>query len=532
MALKRVRQSSKKGVAVVYARFSSHNQREVSIEQQVKECQKFAEANNLEISEIYADRAISGKTDQRANFQRMMKDAAKGEFQYVIAWKSSRMGRNMLEAMMNDDRLRAMGVRTLYTEEDFDDTAAGRFALRNMMNVNQFYSENMAEDIRRGMNDNAEKCKINGSIPLGYKKGEDGRYALDEPNAAIVKEIYERVADGEPLVDIYNDLNARGLKTSTGSNFNRSSFQIILHNERYCGVYIWGDSRVEGGIPRIISDALFHRVQEVLKTKKNAQGRHRDNGDYLLTGKLFCGHCHAMMVGVSGTSKTGAKHHYYVCQTKRLEKACHKKNVRREWIERSIAEYIKENVLQPNVIEWILDGYEAFIKESRQDSLLASYESELAEVNKALKNIVSAIEQGIFTDTTKNRLLDLENTKRQLEANISIEKAAQIDIPREQLRTWIFSFMEGNVTNKKYQEKLFDTFLRAVYLYDDSIKIILNYTGQEITTTLSIDDIDLAENNDSASVRIDSAQPHQWGAIRTQPTIYFLGKWVLLYVPL
>ena len=200
------------GIAVIYARFSSHNQREVSIEQQVKECQKFAASNNLRVVEIYADKAVTGKTDRRTNFQRMMKDAARGKFQYVIAWKSNRMGRNMLEAMINDARLRDLGIRTLYTEEDFDDTAAGRFALRNMMNVNQFYSENMAEDIKRGLDDNAEKCMVNGALGLGFKKGEDGRYAIDGPKAAIVREIFERVAALEPFVDIYNDLNARGLR--------------------------------------------------------------------------------------------------------------------------------------------------------------------------------------------------------------------------------------------------------------------------------------------------------------------------------
>ena len=133
-------QSKHSGVAVIYARYSSHNQREASIEQQVEECRKFADINKLHIIEVYADKAVSGKTDRRPNFQRMMKNAALGKFQYVVAWKSNRMGRNMLDAMMNDTRLRDLGVRCLYTEEDFDDTAAGRFALRNMMNVNQFYS--------------------------------------------------------------------------------------------------------------------------------------------------------------------------------------------------------------------------------------------------------------------------------------------------------------------------------------------------------------------------------------------------------
>ena len=165
--------------AVIYARYSSANQRDCSIEQQVEKCRELAAREGVTVIEIYADRAVSGKTDRRPNFQRMMKDASLRQFDVVLAWKSNRMGRNMLQAMMNEEQLRSNGIRTIYAEEDFDDTAAGRFALRNMMNVNQFYSENMAEDISRGLMDNASKCMSNGSLPLGYKTGKDQKVVLD-----------------------------------------------------------------------------------------------------------------------------------------------------------------------------------------------------------------------------------------------------------------------------------------------------------------------------------------------------------------
>ena len=155
MSTKKSKRSTGPTFGVIYARYSSHAQKDASIEQQVAECRKFAAERNISIVEIYADRAISGKTDRRPSFQRMMHDAEKRKFQVVIAWKSNRIGRNMMQAMVNEARLNEFGIRVLYTEEDFDDTAAGRFALRSMMNVNQFYSENMAEDIKRGLQDNA-----------------------------------------------------------------------------------------------------------------------------------------------------------------------------------------------------------------------------------------------------------------------------------------------------------------------------------------------------------------------------------------
>lgn len=219
------------GVAVIYARYSSHAQREVSIEQQIRECMQYAERNDLKVVAAYSDKAISGKTDHRPQFQKMMKEAATGKFRYVIAWKSNRMGRNMMQAMVNEARLNELDVRCLYVEEDFDDTAAGRFALRNMMNVNQFYSDNLAEDVMRGLMDNAAKCMVNGPCSIGLKRGEDGKYAIDEAGAKVIQEIFERVNNGDLFVDIANDLNARGIRTSRGNLWNKNSFHRLISNE-------------------------------------------------------------------------------------------------------------------------------------------------------------------------------------------------------------------------------------------------------------------------------------------------------------
>lgn len=256
---KRGSRSSAGGVGVIYARYSSHAQKDISIEQQVALDRELADDCGIEIIEVYADRAISGKSAaNRPDFQRMLRDATKGKFQYVIAWKSNRIGRNMVEALTNEIKLNDLGIRILYVEEDFDDTAAGRFAARSMMNVNQFYIENMAEDIIRGLNSNASNCMVtNGHLPFGYKADSNLHYAIDEPSAKIVREIFTRVSNGDKLVDIASDLNRRGIKTSRGREWGRSSFHSILANERYRGIYIYGDYRKEGGIPRIVSDELF-----------------------------------------------------------------------------------------------------------------------------------------------------------------------------------------------------------------------------------------------------------------------------------
>ena len=505
---------------VLYGRYSSHNQKDISVEQQFEKGYELAAEYGIRIIDTYADRAVSGRTDKRRDFQRMMTDAAKGKFRYVIAWKSNRMGRNMLEALINEARLQDLGVRVLYVEEDFDDTAAGRFAARSMMNVNQFYSENMAEDIKRGLYDNAANCMVaNGHLPYGYKADETLHYAIDEPKAAVIREIFTRVSCGEAFVDIMASLNARGIKTSYGRPWGRSSFQKILSNERYRGIYIYGDVRKEGGIPRIVSDELYFKVQEVITTKKNPQGRHRVNGDYLLTGKLFCGHCKSPMTGISGTSRSGNLHYYYVCQKRRTEKTCEKKNLRRDDIELQVAKAIKRRTLDDDTINWIADSVVEYSQHQESASGIGLLEDQLKDTQRSIKNLMAAIEQGIITPTTKARLMELEKEQSDIDRKITMAKADVIPVNRDQLVGWLKKLQAGDVHDKKYQAELFDTFLIAVYVYDnpdgqDYMKVVFNYAGSKNTVEIPLDPsvIDNVENIETGAVRLSSAQVHQAGA--------------------
>lgn len=466
--------------AVISARYSSHAQKDVSIEQQVEECEAYAAANNMEVVGIYADRALTGKTDKRPEFQKMMRHAEKKQFDIIIAYKSNRMARNMLQALAYEDKLAAYGIRVVYVKEEFGDNAAGRFALRTMMNVNQFYSENMAEDIKRGLLYNAQNCLVtNGGLPMGYKKGEDGKYALDPPKDDIVREIFNRVANGEPFIDIANDLNDRGIKTSKGNAWNKGSFHRMLNNERYLGIYIYDDVRIEGGIPQIIDKELFLKVQNNIHNKRNLQGRHRVNGDYLLTGKLFCGKCGSPMVGISGTGKLGKLHYYYNCQKRRIEGNCDKAAARRDWAERELAAAIQHYLMDDEVLHKMTDLVIDQAKRYKDRSEIPLIESQLSEVRKSIKNLVSAIEQGIFTPTTKMRLEELEAEQTKLSNRLTMEHAEVLTVPREHILLWFSSLRRGNVEDKEYQKKLFDNFLIAVYLYDDHFKIEFNHTGKK-----------------------------------------------------
>ena len=503
------KQKTNGGDAVIYARYSSHNQRDVSIEQQVEACRKHAAELGLTVTATYEDRAISGKTDKRPSFQRMMRDAEQHKFAYVLAWKSNRIGRNMMQALVNESRLVDCGVKVFYAEEDFDDNAAGRFALRSMMNVNQFYIENMAEDVKRGLYDNAKKGLVNGSLPLGYKRGADGKPEIDEPKAAIVREIYTRVAAGELFASIADDLNARGIKTARGREWNKGSFHVLCHNDRYRGIYMYGDIRIPGGMPRIISDELFYDAQEAYGMKKdNRYGRARHGAEnYLLTGKLYCGHCGGYMVGISGTSKTGEMHYYYACQKHRLEHTCEKKAIRRDVIENAVARAIMMYCLDDETIDFIVDSTIAYFKQKDHELHIEAMENELAAVQQAISNLMKAIEAGIITPTTRTRLLDLEEQQAKLSAKINTAKAERVEIDRDDLIAGLQLFRTGDIKNKKFLAKLFNTFLIAVYLYDDNrLKIVFSFTGNhnsvEIPLELDNDCPDSEIVSDETEVRM------------------------------
>lgn len=489
------------GDAVIYARYSSHNQRDVSIEQQLEACRKYAASLGLKITMTYEDRAISGRTDNRPAFQRMMRDAEDGKFCYVLAWKSNRMGRNMMQAMVNEARLVDCGVKVYYAEEDFDDSAAGRFALRSMMNVNQFYSDNLAEDVRRGLMDNASKCMANGKQPFGYKRGSDGKVVLDEPAAAVVREVFTRVASGETNASIARDLNHRGIKTGGNGKWNKCSFHALCSNERYRGIYIYGDIRVEGGIPRIVDDALWYKAQEANKMRNQRKAGHHRPGeeDYLLTGKLRCGHCGGYMIGMSGTSGSGIVHHYYACQNRRVGRTCDKKNIRRDIIEPAVAKAIKQYCLTDDVIEWIADKTIEYWEDEDRKLQIASLENELADVNSSISNVMKAIEQGVVTSSTRDRLIELEAQQSDLSAKLTMAKDDLVQVDRKDLIAGLLLFRNGDIYDRKYQEDLFNTFLVAAYVYDDGnrLKLVFNCFGDSNTVDLTLGS---DENNDNSNI--------------------------------
>ena len=228
--------------AVIYARYSSDNQREESIEGQLRECTAYCVKNDITILRTYIDRALSAKTDNRPDFQRMVKDSAKGLFDVVIVWKLDRFARNRYDSAHYKAQLRKYGVKVLSATENISEGPEGIILESMLEGMAEYYSAELSEKIQRGQKENALKGRNNGGgIPLGYLLGNEQKLVLDPVTAPIVREIFQRYADGEIVRTIVEDFNRRGLKTKNGKPFSPNSFNRILKNRKYIGEYQYQD---------------------------------------------------------------------------------------------------------------------------------------------------------------------------------------------------------------------------------------------------------------------------------------------------
>jgi len=268
---------------------------------------------------------------------------------------------------------------------------------------------------------------------------------------------------------------------------------------------------------------MFDAVQHILRTKKNPRlsadapiKRRRENGVYLLTGKIFCGKCKSPMVGISGTSKSGTMHYYYVCKKHRTEKTCDMKSQQRDGIEREVAKAIKDNILVDDVIEQLADYTLATLKGLEQDGALPELRTQIGEVKVSIGNIISAIERGVFSEAMQARLSELEKQRRALEEEIAYEEAKrEPDVSRDDLVTLFHLYKDGDIDDKDYQEKLIDAFVVAVYVYDDHLHIVFSPDAQEVDIDLST--VQKADSQ-AADVRIVSEQLHQQKSAFCLPT--------------
>ena len=483
--------------AVIYARYSSDNQREESIEGQIRECTAYAEKNGITVVKHYIDRALSAKTDNRPDFQQMIKDSEKRLFDIVLVWKLDRFARNRYDSAHYEYQLERNHVKLVSATEPISDSPAGIMVKSMLTGMAEYYSAELSEKVVRGMTENVLKGKYNGgTIPIGFKVDEEKFFQVDPLKAPFVVEAFQRYNDGATMKELMNWLNDSGVTTNRNQKFTYNSVQTLLTNKRYIGENHFKDIVMPDSIPAIVDKDLFEEVQQKIKKNSRAPARHKAEDDYLLTTKLFCGMCGAMMFGECGTGRNKVVHHYYKCATAKRFKTCKKKTVRKEWLEDLVIAETMKLIQDDAVIDAIVA--EVMELQDQENTTLPLLEKQMREVENGIENMLNAIQAGVLTNSTKSRLEKLEAQQKELEVRIAEEKIARPRLSENQVRFWLTRFRKLDPNVKSHRETLINTFVNAVYLYDEKVLIAFNY--KDGTKTISFNEIaakDASEGNGS-----------------------------------
>lgn len=469
--------------AVIYARYSpGPNQTEQSIEGQVRECTKYAETHDLQIVGHYIDRKISGRTDNRREFQKMIEDSSKKIFDIIILYHTDRFARNRYDSAIYKHQLKQNGVELRYATTDIPKGPEGIILESIMEGWAEYYSAELSRKIKRGMRESALKCHSTGAGRcLGLVTGPDKTLIIEPKGAQAVRTIFDMYIKGKSKTEICDYLNELGFRTAQGNLFNKNSIDKIIRNKRYIGVFSYDDIVIEDGIPPIISKDIFQLAQLEMARRRTRKRPKSEKAEYMLSGKAFCGHCKKPLVGVSGTGKTGNKWYYYYCPESRAKRGCTKKHVKRDWLEEIVVKKTLEEVLMPEVIERIATQcYEIQLEYREENNDVLFFENKLAETQKAIRNTMRAIESGIVTKSLPLRLQELEYEEESIKAELAIAKASDFILTPNQIEYALWQFVEPlpEETYEAYKRRIIKCFVHAVYVYDDKILIYYNVSRE------------------------------------------------------
>lgn len=513
-------------IGVIYARYSSSGQRDESIEGQLRDCYAFAKRYGITIVGEYCDRALTGTSDKRPEFQRMIRDSAKGQFSVVITWKNDRFARSRYDSAIYKYKLKQYGVRILYAKESIPDGPEGIILESVMEGFAEYYSANLSQNVKRGNYDSALKRQTLGQTVYGLRKGSDKRFELDPATAPVVRRIFNEYAAGRPAVDIYTDLNAEGFRTSRGNLFNKNSLRRILQNEKYVGVYEFADIRDENGIPPIVDRDLFEKVQKLVAQHHRAPAAKKTDGGFLLTAKLFCGECGEPMTGDGGTGKSGRVYSYYTCNGRRAKK-CNKSRAPKQWIEDEVVAALAEIVNDDEMISNFADRFMLWQEKQKKNGTLSGLERQLKQVEAAIKNTMSVIDSGLITDSLKSHLVELEAERVSLEAGIAKEKVEAPELDRDSVVWFLERFRTVDQSDVGWRIYIVETFLQAAYLYDDGRLLLhLNFGGENNTITLQLAEKAVENGDLLCSNSAPSGAPN--GANLNTTAYFYEGLFVVL----
>lgn len=453
---------------VFYGRYSSANQTEQSIEGQLHVCQKYAEQNNLEITAQYIDRAQSGKTANRKEFQKMITDSEKGMFEAVLVYKLDRFARNRFDSAVYKRQLRENGVKVISATENISDTPEGIMMEAVLEGMDEYYSAELARKLHRGMEESFKKGYfINRTALFGYRV-ENHKLVLDEQKAPLAAEIFRKYASGERFTDIIQWLDGMGIPNSNGRSWQNWNLSTILKNRAYIGEYTRSDMEGFSPCPAITDKETFNKVQNRLAefSHRARENKTKNHFDYFLSGILLCSKCGKHIGG-----STSNYHHYYRCS------GCRKKNYNAEKLHERVLTSLAEYLNKEKLDQLAEAAYRAYQQEQNASEVPA-LEQELQVVEKQLRNAVNAILKGIDTPFLKETMDELEKRRTALKSAILDAPTPLPDFTLNQFRY----VLERKLSDTA--EKMLFTFVNKIILKEDELVVCINLTNENNTPPL------------------------------------------------
>ena len=513
MARAALEKAMKKGLrAVIYARYSSTGQTEQSIEGQLRDCYDLAEELGFIVVKEYIDRALTGKTDNRPNFRRMINDSAFGSFDIIITWKMDRFARNRTDSALYKKILKDNGVKVIYAAENIPEGNEGVILESVLEGLAEYYSLDLAQKTIRGKKESIRKGKhVGGSVLYGYKIDTSKYYMIDEAAAPIIRKIFNDYVSGMKATDVAKNLNLAGIKTKIGDEWTRYKVGKVLRNKKYAGEYECFDVQCETPIPAIIDKETFEAAQELLAKNKKLGGRNKSKHKYRLSGKIKCGQCGSAMCGnYAGLSRTNKKVRcYYACNNKKEKRGCTASAVHRDKVEALVIKNTMDIVLQDDFIDKIADKIiELNQLEDDSTGLINAFEFEKQELKIKIDNILTAIENGVASKRMMGRISELEEREQELEQQIEFErmKIHRTLLSKEQIVYWLTMFKEGDINSEEFCDKLINLFIDKVVAFSDKIVIHYNYMDKAHQQSMHFLDPNILDTDTLQTMRVSQSK--------------------------
>ena len=439
--------------AALYARVSSDRQDvDLSVAAQMRALRDFARKNGYLVAREYIDEAESGRIADRPEFRKMIDAASQSNapFREILVWKFSRFTRKREHAVAFKSMLRRKGVRVVSITEQADDTPTGKLLEGIIESVDEFYSENLAQEVTRGMREAASRgFWIASRTPYGYNRvmvqdGAKKRPTLEsDPDASmVIRRIFDMAEAGTGMLKIAQALNDEGIASPAGKLWSKNGIHFILRNEVYTGALVWGTNgkgkdepvRVEKAFPSIVSKTRFRRVNRLMRSRAPKVAHPRRVGStYLLSGLVKCKTCNRAL---SGQDAKSGKFSYYVCQSimKRGKDACETPRINARRFEELVVGKIRSNVLTDSNIRALVkvvdEQMDSVVAEQRQR--LETIEEELEDVKRILGRIWHFIETADNVEMTdaSDRIREHRDRQERLE-DLAAEARAILSQRRE-----------------------------------------------------------------------------------------------------